>query len=159
VAVHENVAARLPPRPRNESCEGAGTQLCDHQQRSGARDDPGEGVVSKLGDCLFWETDLHRPPPVKLARENHGTWCATPGGVLLSAAGWVAVGASRSAPRVVAGERETQGKSIASANSLHRSHPGGAVAGIAETPARLPHKPPLGTYRRFRNEDHCRGEF
>src|SRR5216683_7673148 len=76
----------------------------NHQQRSGTGDDPGEGVVSKLGDCLLWKTDLHRPPPGELARENQGTWRAASGRFLLSATGWIAVSAPASAPRVVGGE-------------------------------------------------------
>ena len=60
--------------------------------------------LARSGDCLLWKTDLHRPPPGELARENQGTWRAASGRFLLSATGWIAVSAPASAPRVVGGE-------------------------------------------------------
>src|SRR6267378_8100873 len=66
----------LPRREWRTNIERTVAQLSDDQQRSRARHESGEGVVSELGHSLCRDASLCTAPPFGMVEQNHGSWRA-----------------------------------------------------------------------------------
>src|SRR5260370_40945823 len=67
----------LSRREWRTNIERTGAQLSDHQQRSRARHESGEAIVSKLAHSLCSHASLCTVPPFVMAEQDHGS-CRAP---------------------------------------------------------------------------------
>src|ERR1700680_4834640 len=122
--VPEQAQPGLSRRNRNPRAQGTGPQLFGTDPRYHAGDESCESSLQKLGHSLCGAARVRTTLSLGVARQDHRSRRASPGGDLLPAVGRLAVVARASTTRSIGRRPETQRHEIAATNSFDWTHSG-----------------------------------
>src|ERR1035437_9346877 len=120
--VPEQAQPDLSRRSRNPRAQGTGPQLFGTDPRYHAGDESSESSLQKLGYSLRGPARVRTTLSLGVARQDHRSRRASPGGDLLPAVGRIAVVARTSTTRSVGRRPKTQRDEVTTPDSLDRPH-------------------------------------